>query len=413
MTASFERPAQEWLENRRRYNRRLMDTVLRKPVNFNSSMDNKLVFRSSVSTEQYLDFFCDVGTASLGYGSIEQEHVLRRMIDNGIPFHAPNLFGFEERDLAADELCDATDMERVFFCNSGTEAVEAAIKLARKFPSEGKIFNQRKTSIWSYNGSFHGRTYGALAAGDGPKHHYKGFGQLPPDFYHFTALDEIDFRFAAAVILAPVFGNGDVREYPMEFLYDLQERCRQTSTTLIFDEVQTGSGRSSCAAMTYAQDKNLRPDVITLAKGLGMGMPVGAMLARGPVASAFTPGSHFSTFGGNPISCVAIRGMLAWLRSNMDQRSFSARTLRDELEKLPWVKKLRGPNMLLAFDTDVCTMKLAEAALEHKLLIGAFHPGPGVVKITPPLNITAREILDGVERLDNAYRAVCLSMSSA
>ncbi len=356
-----------------------------------------------------LDFFADVGTASLGYNSQESRHVLHRMLDEHIPIHAPNLYGFDERDRAARRLCEKTGMDRVFFCSSGTEAVEAAIKLARlhccqSATVDGVLDVEKgwRYKIASFKGGFHGRTYGGMAAGDGPPYHTFGFGPLLQGFEKFGQIEEIS-EDAAAVILAPVFGNNDVVVYPDGWLQELRAYCDEHGILLIFDEVQTGSGRCGIN-FTYGQRVGVRPDIITLAKGLGMGAPVGACLARGEVADTFTPGSHFSTFGGNPLSCAFINGMLDWATENaMEQVDQLGHYIRDALVKLDFAKNVRGIGMLNAFDIDIDTVEFAWACQEEGLLIGAFRSGPGAVKITPPLNITFDHALQGIAMMERAY----------
>jgi len=363
--------------------------------------------------EGFLDFFADVGTASLGYNSPHARAALARMLGDAIPIHSPNLFQHEERNRAARRLCEATEMDRVFFCNSGTEAAEAAIKAARKYHYDRRG-DYSRNDILTAVGGFHGRTMGALAAGDGPRHHLDGFAPLCSGFRR-ALTPETDFDTLrtdlAAVMLAPVFGNNDVWEYPDGFLLKLSEWCKATGTLLIFDEVQSGSGRTG--RMTYAQRIGVKPDIICLAKGVAAGAPVGATLFRGEVAETFTPGSHFSTFGGNPFSCVMVNAMLDWLFGDEDNGAEGAKLwtvspkgegLKDAIaERLPKATNVRGPGMLLAFDTPADSITLARECEKRGLLIGAFRKGPGPVKITPPLNVTEDELAEGVSKLAEAH----------
>jgi acetylornithine/N-succinyldiaminopimelate aminotransferase len=388
---------------------RLMNTVSFRNVTFTSGAGAELW---SDDGRAYLDFFCDVGTASLGYRSPEATNVLSELVDRSIPVHAPNIFPFQARSEAAEALCDAADMDKVFFCNSGTEAVEAAIKLARLYqfnratslgPSASAI--PVRHTVYSYKGGFHGRTYAAMAAGDGPPYHSRGFAPLPQGFQHFNLLNEIPYT-AAAVILAPVFGNNDVWEYPDGWLKELADFCRYQGIVLIFDEVQSGSGRSGGKGITYAQRINVRPDIVTMAKGLAMGAPVGAMLARGAIADTFTPGTHFSTFGGGPLGAMMVTEMVEWLKKHPTAADRLGFWLRDGLSRYSWAKNVRGPGALIAFDVDVDTMKLGDACLREGLLVGAFRSAPGAVKLTPPLNISRAWVDEGLVRLDRAYRSV-------
>lgn len=374
---------------------RLMSTLAFRDVTFVSGAGAKLYTDNG---EDYIDFFCDVGTSSLGYNPPEMKHALERMLEQNIPAHAPNLYGFEERNRAADRLCAATGMDKVFFCNSGAEAVEGAIKLARLHKWKSGLGGA--TKVFSYKGGFHGRTYAGMAAGDGPVYHRQGFGGLPPDFHHFERIEDIH-RDTAAIILSPVFGNNDVIEYPRGWLMALRRHATEIGAVLIFDEVQTGSGRTGLH--TYNQSLGGIADIITLAKGVAMGAPVGAVLAREPYASTFTPGSHFSTFGGNPISMVFVNGMLDWLGRNLGVVERTGEYIRNAFHGLA---NVRGPGMLLAFDTQLDSLALAKACLEERVLIGAFRPGPGPIKITPPLNIRRDVLDDGLGRLMRGIRRV-------
>lgn len=369
---------------------------------------------------EFLDFFTDVGTASLGYDAPEHQEVLKRLID-GVPIHAPNLYRSPERERAAKRLCQATDMHRVFFCNSGTEAVEAAIKLARlvqmrrhgprvagdetiigEKPLKGAL-TPKRYKIASYTSGFHGRTLGSLACGDGPVYHEWGFGPEPEGFVKFEQIHHIPTD-AAAVVLAPVFGNNDVQTYSELWLRDLKAYCRQHGILLVFDEVQSGSGRCG-QTFTYGQRIGVMPDIVTLAKGIGMGFPVGACLARGEAAKAFKPGTHFSTFGGNPISCAFVNGMLDWATEDkLSNVTHMGEFIRSELRTFPFAKNVRGVGMLNAFDIEEDTIEYAAACMEAGVLIGAFRSGPGPVKVTPPLNIEYDQAKLGLSRMAQAYK---------
>lgn len=379
----------------------LMDTLNRVPnVVFKSG--NGATLRDQHDRD-WLDFFADVGTASLGYCSAHAEMALNLMVHERIPVHAPNLYNFGERSMAAERLCKMTGMERVFFSNSGAEGVEAALKMARlKAWHNGET----RTLIVGIQGAFHGRTLATLAAGDGPPYHTEGQGPLPEGFLSLPAeaLPGAIPPNAAGVVLAPVFGNNDVREYSMRWHQDLAEYCASAGIALIYDEVQTGAGRSG--DVTYAKRLGIKPDIMMLAKGIAMGAPVAATLANGPYAHAITPGRHFSTFGGNPFSAAMVNGMIDWLNrpGNLLEANSVGERLRGGLRAMG-CKNVRGPGMLVAFDHDGDCLELAERCRKHRLLIGAFREGPGPVKITPPLNITMHELEDGMQRLAKALRA--------
>jgi len=354
--------------------------------------------------ERCLDFYADVGTASLGYNSSYQREVMLKMMHGNIPVHTPMVFKNITRENAASDLCKLTDMERVFFCNSGAEAVEAAIKCARL--TQYKEGAPNRVDIYGVRNGFHGRTLATLALGDGPSYHHTGFGPLPSGFKHFDPsgpLEQIRPD-AAAVCLAPVFGNNDVKLYEDHWLKRLEMYCRQHDILLIFDEVQSGSGRTGFAA-TYAQRIGAKPDIITLGKGVAMGASCGAMLARGRCSMAFTPGSHFSTFGGQPLASSFVSGMVQYLtKANMHAIETKGNYMMHALRMYKWASDVRGVGMLVAFDLkDVDKLEFAQAALNRNLLLGLFRSGPGPVKITPPLNSSIEEIDWGIARLNEAY----------
>src|SRR6185312_13091657 len=291
---------------------------------------------------KHLDFFTDTGTASMGYNSTEATAAMVRIVREGIPVHVPNICPFPERDLAARRLCATTGMSKVFFSSSGAESVEAAIKLARLWHHKR---GTGRSDIYAMAGGFHGRSLATVAAGDGPPYHTDGFGPMPEGFYKFNELEEIP-RDAAAILLAPVFGHHDVRVLSRAFLKALRTYADANDIVLIFDEVQSGSGRAG--AWNHLRP---RPDIVCLAKGLGMGIPVGATLANEKLADTFTPGTHFSTFGGNPIQMVFINAMIdALTPSLLKSIHENGEWLREHLERSSWVRAVRGVGLMIAFD---------------------------------------------------------------
>lgn len=386
---------------------KLMNTLNQYAPEFISGEGPYLLTRQG---DRYLDFFCDVGTSSLGYCSGEHERVFLDMKGGRIPIHVPNLFNFEERNIAAERLCYFTKMDKVFFCNSGTEAVEAAIKLARLYQyrrfERDFTYEPGKRFIYTVKGSFHGRTLGSLSAGDGPPHHTEGFGPLTGGFRKFESLEEIDPHLAIAVLIAPVFGNNDVLEYDRNWLVDLRTKCNDHNITLIFDEVQTGAGR--CGNFTYAKKIGVQPDVMTMAKGIAMGCPVGACLAMKPFSETFTSGTHFSTFGGNPIGMAHVNGMLDYLEYPHHMESINDKSVhvKSVLKKIGYPKNVRGTGLLIAYDSPHDVLELGQECLKRGLLIGAFRKGPGPVKITPPLNIAKVDLDRGLTILEQAHSAM-------
>lgn len=356
----------------------------------------------------FLDFYADVGTASLGYSHDRHYLAMKHIMDEAIPVHSPIVFSHVTRNEAARHITLLTGMDKVFFCNSGAEAVEAAIKCARL--TQFKRGRPERIDVYSVRGGFHGRTLATLACGDGPPYHHTGFGPLPSGFKHFDGGGDFASQIrkdAAAVCLAPVFGNNDVQVYKDKWLYDLAEYCRENEIVLIFDEVQSGSGRTGTAP-TYAQRLNLKPDIITLGKGVAGGAACGAMLARHGAASAFTPGSHFSTFGGQPLISAFVSTMCKYLSEpgQLMEIECKGKLMQYLLREIPGFTNVRGVGMLVAFDVDCDKLDFAKAALDKGLLLGLFRSGPGPVKITPPLIISEQEIRFGIGRLRLAYESL-------
>jgi acetylornithine/N-succinyldiaminopimelate aminotransferase len=352
----------------------------------------------------YLDFFTDSGTASLGHGSVY--HLDARSRGAGQSLHTLNLFDNELRNRIAEKVCRVVGYDKIFFCNSGTEAIEAAIKLARKYQYDKPWFElqgRSKDQIWSIKDAFHGRTYGALAASDGPNYHFDGFGPFPESFV-FQEIDEINFDLAAAVIISPVFGNNDVRVYDIRWLEKLKMMCNQNDTLLIFDEVQTGSGRTG--DITYAKLIGIQPDIMALAKGFGMGFPVAATLANNRVAQSFTPGTHFSTFAGSPPALYHVEVMFDWLDNNLSKVRKMGQRMMYDLAQKNWVKTPRGIGMFIAFEINGDAKKFSMRCLDKGLVIGAFRSNP--VKITPPLNLSDEEWEIGLRIMDRVAKEMQL-----
>jgi acetylornithine/N-succinyldiaminopimelate aminotransferase len=373
----------------------LMNTISTNGLEVTGGAGSDLYIENDGKEEVMLDFFTDSGTASLGYYCEELEEA--NNISGAFPLHIPNMFDSELREQTAKKVCKATGFDKIFFCNSGSESIETAIKLARKYQSDKGINGGRtQDQIWSVRNSFHGRTYGALSVGDGPRYHYDGFYPMLNSCYHFSDIEEINFRLAAAVVLCPVFCNNDVKFYDPSWLYELKRRCEETDTLLVYDEVQTGCGRTG--EITFAKCAGVKPHIVTLAKGFGMGFPVAACLAEERVAKSFYPGTHFSTFGGSPPALVHVSKMFDWLSGkNLAKIRYKGEVLKHALEKEKWVKDCRGIGLFIAFDIKGDAREFSKRCLKKGLIIGAFRKNP--VKITPPLNIDMEDIQAGVSTM--------------
>ncbi|MCI0652879.1 MAG: aspartate aminotransferase family protein, partial [Methylococcaceae bacterium] len=310
----------------------------------------------------------------------------------GILVHSSNLYGIEKQEELAARLSALSGLDKIFFCNSGTEANEAAIKIARRF---GDRQNIELPEIVVMENSFHGRTLGALSATGNSKVR-EGFGPLLDGFLRIP-FDDIDALEQAAsehpnivaVFVEPVQGEGGIRVPSANYLPRLREICDCNHWLLMLDEIQTGMGRSG-KFLSY-QHAGILPDVCTLAKALGNGLPIGACMARGPAAELLTAGAHGSTFGGNPLACAAAIAVIQTLeRENLIARAASlGETLRSELSRKlnsnPAVIDIRGLGMLIGIELDRPCSDLATEALNDKILFSI--QADRTIRLLPPLII--------------------------
>jgi predicted acetylornithine/succinylornithine family transaminase len=319
--------------------------------------------------------------------------------------HCSNLYWIPQQVALAKRLVGCSGLDRVFFCNSGAEANEAAIKLVRKFACEhGKALPE----IITFTGGFHGRTLGALAATFQPKY-WQGFEPLPGGFRHLPFNDIVALEAGvtpdtAAIIMEPVQGEGGVNEASQEFMQALA-RVRDThGVLLVFDEIQCGLGRTG--KMFAFEHYGVQPDVMTLAKALGGGLPLGALLAREEVAAAFQPGSHGTTFGGNPVACAAALAVLDIL----EEEGLPAKAetmgiyLKAQLaalqQRFPCIREVRGRGLLLGMELDRPGKRLADLCQEGGLLVNC--TAERVIRFMPPLTITRPEVDEAIAILENA-----------
>ena len=298
--------------------------------------------------KEYLDFLAGIAVCALGHCHPEVTEAIARQA--GQLVHVSNLYYTEPQIRLAELLLDNSFGEKVFLANSGAEANEAAIKLARIFSGAGRY------EVLSLSGSFHGRTLATVAATGQPKFH-KGFEPLPEGFRHapfgdLQALQAMISEKTCAILCEPLQGEGGVRPLDREYLQGIRELCDREKLLLIFDEIQTGLGRTG-TLFAYEQ-LGVIPDILTMAKALGNGLPIGAMMTRADIAAAFTPGSHASTFGGNPVSAAAAVAVLEIMLADSFLPEVQAKGLyfRKELAKLAErfptiIASVRGMGLLL------------------------------------------------------------------
>ena len=318
--------------------------------------------------------------------------------------HCSNLYYIEPQVLLAQFLVTHSDLDKVFFCNSGAEANEAAIKLARKFAKQN--YDDNKVEIITALNSFHGRTLATITATGQPKYQ-KGFEPLPAGFKYvpfndLSAMEEAIGPTTCAVLLEPIQGEGGVNVPDPGYLKGVAELCKKHGALLILDEVQTGIGRTG-AFLAY-EHFGVAPDIITLAKGLGGGFPIGAMLAKENVAAAFQPGDHASTFGGNPMACAAALATLQELmfggviENAVKVGEYMYKKLVDLAHKYPFVKDVRGMGLLLGMELTVKGKPFVEGCHARGLLINCV--SDYVLRFTPPLIVTTEDVDVAMDILD-------------
>lgn len=358
------------------------------------------------SGREYLDFTAGVAVCSLGHCHPRVVAAVRQQAARLM--HCSNLYYIEQQARLAALLAEHSGLERVFFCNSGAEAVEGAIKLARKWAKirKGK---ENYEIITAFN-SFHGRTLACITA-TGQLKYQKGFEPLPRGFRYvpfndLSALEDAVNDHTCAVMLEPVQGEGGVNVAGGDYLRGVRELCDRAGLLLIFDEVQCGLGRTG--RLFAHQHYGVKPDVMTLAKALGGGFPIGALLAREEVARAFEPGDHASTFGGNPLACAA---GLAALQATLEEdlAANAARMgeyLRERLWELasryPFVREVRGLGLMVGIELTEPGAPFVERCREKGLLINCVNGY--VLRLVPPLTITEQEVDEAARVLDEVFK---------
>ncbi len=366
-----------------------------------------------VSKKRYLDLVGGIAACPIGHA---HEALVRAVSEQAATLiHVSNLFYIEKQIALAEKiesLAKELQPARVFFCNSGAEANEAAIKLAKRYQTMVKGKPER-TTIFSFEGSFHGRTVATVAltgqekyrAGFGPLIEWARFLPWPESATDARALDAISEQ-TCAVILEPIQAEGGIRVPPPGFLRALRKRCDDTGTVLIFDEVQTGVGRTG-HWFGYQGGDAVAPDVFSLAKGLAGGVPIGAIVAREEFARAFEPGTHASTFGGNPLACAAGLAVL----ETIEKEGLLAHTekmgrhlagrLQELVKKHPGVaKEVRGAGLLRGLALAGDATPVVQKVRDRGVLLSV--AGGTVVRFAPPLIVTAAQLDEGVDALDKS-----------
>lgn len=369
----------------------LMNTYARQPVAF---VRGEGVWLWDEAGDKYLDALAGVAVNGLGHAHPKLAAALCEQARTLI--HTSNIYEIRRQEQLAERLCQISGMDKAFFCNSGCEANEAAIKLARLYGHQKGITTP---TIIVMEKAFHGRTMATLTA-TGSRKVQAGFEPLLMGFARVPYNDVEAVRQVAehnhdvvAILVEPIQGEGGIKIPDAEYLLALRKICDDKGWLLMLDEVQTGIGRTG--TWFGFQHTDMLPDVMALAKGLGSGMPIGACLARGAAAEVFQPGNHGSTFGGNPLACTA---GLTTLQIMEDEGLLANATriggeilsgLRQELEGVAGVKKIRGLGMMIGIELDRPCGELVKLALAQRLLINV--TADNVVRLVPPLVMNSAE----------------------
>ena len=355
--------------------------------------------------ERYLDFTSGVAVNALGHA---HPHLVEAVTEQAKKlWHVSNLYRIPEAERLAERLCAASFADVVFFANSGAEAMECAIKMARKYQAANS--QPERYRIITFEGAFHGRTLATLAAG-GQKKYLDGFGPVVEGFDQVPFADLEATKRAigpetAAILIEPIMGEGGVRVVPPEFLRALRRLCDEHGLLLVFDEVQTGVGRTG--QLFAYQQSGMSPDIMALAKALGGGFPLGACLATAEAAKGMVAGTHGSTFGGNPLAMAAAGALLDVVLADgfLERVRHTALILKQKLAEIldrhPGViAEVRGEGLLVGLRTVRPNSQLVDELRAEKMITVA--AGDNVVRLLPPLIVSEDEVAEAVRRIDRA-----------
>ncbi|WP_088069574.1 acetylornithine transaminase [Gottfriedia luciferensis] len=374
----------------------LFPTYNKKTINF---QNGKGTYLYDAENKKYLDFLSGIAVCNLGHCHPKIVDALQKQVES--IWHVSNLFTIHKQEELADLLVKSFNDGLVFFCNSGTEANEAAIKLARK--------HSGKFHFISFKQSFHGRTFGSMAATGQSKIH-EGYGEMLSGFTYVpyndlnALMDEINEN-TGAIILEVIQGEGGVIVGNNDFFEGIQALCKKHELLLIVDEVQTGVGRTG--TMFAYEQTPLNPDIITLAKGLGNGFPVGAMIGKKKFATTFSTGAHGSTFGGNYLAMSAafetinMINDLTFLESVKEKGEYLFNKLNEMKIEFPQITEIRGKGLMVGIELNNPVEKLVELLLDNGLIVGT--AGANVLRLLPPLNLSYKEIDEAISIIKKAF----------
>ncbi len=367
------------------------------------------VWLIATNGDRYLDFTSGVAVNALGHAHPQLVAAIAEQAQK--LWHVSNLYQLPEAERVAQRLCEASFADVVFFCNSGAEAMECAIKTARKYHAANG--HPERYRIVTFEGAFHGRTLATLAAG-GQKKYLDGFGPVVEGFDQVPFGDLEATKRAVtdetgAILIEPIMGEGGVRVVEPSFLRALRELCDRRGLLLIFDEVQTGMGRTG--ELFAYQRVGVEPDIMALAKALGGGFPVGACLVTSEAAKGMTAGTHGSTFGGNPLAMSAANAVLDVMLAPgfLERVRLTALLFKQRLAEIKdrhpsVIAEVRGEGLLIGLRALVPAGELVDAMRAEKMI--AVSAGDNVVRLLPPLIVSEQEVAEGIARLDRACNAI-------
>lgn len=383
----------------------LIHTYSRYPIVFDRGEG---VYLYDTDGKKYLDFGAGIAVFALGYKVDAYNEALKEQIDKLI--HTSNLFYTVPMAEAARKLVKASGMDRVFFCNSGTEAIEGALKIARKYTY---LKGQKgRTDIIAMNHSFHGRTTGALAVTGNVKYR-EPFEPLMEgvsfaEFNDLSSVKRLVTDKTCGIIMEPVQGEGGIYPATKEFITGVKNLCDEKDILLIFDEIQCGMGRTG--AMYACQGFGVKPDILTTAKALGCGVPVGAFLVNEKVKDVLKPGDHGTTYGGNPLAMAAVSRVLDLFEEEriLDHVNEIAPYLEKQLDELagqfPFVKERRGKGLMQGLELSIPAGGIISKALEKGLVL--ISAGASIIRFVPPLIIEKKHVDEMIEIMKSILTAL-------
>jgi acetylornithine/N-succinyldiaminopimelate aminotransferase len=378
-----------------------MNTYNRYPVSFK---EGNGAWLTSAEGKKFLDFSSGIAVNILGHNHKE---INKTFLDQANKiWHVSNLYNIPEQELLAKKLCDLSFADKVFFCNSGAEAVEGAIKVARKFHSASG--NIERNEIITFKNSFHGRTLATLAAASNPLH-TDGFSPIPDGFLNIPLdkdlLEKSITNKTAAILVEPVQGEGGINPIPDEFLVLIRKLCDENNILMILDQVQCGMGRTG--KLFSHERSGIEPDIITLAKGLGAGFPIGAVLSSDKASTGMSHGSHGSTFGGNPVGCSIALKVLDLIEEEdiLSNVNTASKLLFKELDRLVAkhhnkISGTRGRGLMIGVECIEKNSIITDQAFKQGLLL--VNASNNIIRLLPPLNISEVDISEAVKKFDEA-----------